>query len=151
VIRVAPSPFFYGSFYYPYYWGARFHTPFYPYRPVGETVGLQPGVARALGIGALKLNVKPRKAEVFVDGEFVGHVRNFDGYPSLLWLEEGTHRITIYKGGFKTFEDEIEFTPGIVRSLKLRLQAGESDPPGADSAGSASVANRPTGTAAASG
>jgi hypothetical protein len=139
---VAPSPFFYGSFYYPFYWGPRF----YPYRPFAETGGLRPGVARALGIGALKLNVKPRKAEVFVDGELVGQVRNFDGYPSFLWLEEGKHRITIYKGGFKTFEEEIEFTPGIVRSLKLRLLAGESDRPGGDSGGSASVANRTAGT-----
>jgi hypothetical protein len=149
VIRVAPSPFFYGSFYYPHYWGPRFYPPFYPYGPVGESAGLQPAVARALGVGALKLNVKPRKAEVFVDGEFVGQVRNFDGYPSLLWLEEGTHRITIYRGGFKSFEDEIEFTPGIVRSLKVRLLAGESEPPSADSGSSASVADRSASTAAA--
>lgn len=116
-----------------YGYSLRYGFPYYGHRPyVGRgELGAQPhpAFARALDLGALDLNVKPRKAEVHVNGQFVGLARELDGYPSLLWLKAGTHTITIYKGGYATFEDEIEIAPGVVEKLKLQLLPGGGAPP----------------------
>ena len=34
---------------------------------------------------------KPDRADVWVDGKYVGEARDLDGYPSYLWLEKGPH------------------------------------------------------------
>jgi hypothetical protein len=61
--------------------------------------------------GALKLKVKPRDAEVFVDGYFAGHVDDFDGVFQKLNLESGPHRIEIRAPGYVplSFDVRIEF------------------------------------------
>lgn len=122
--RTVPSFYpgygFYASAFHP--WGL------YPRRIEG---GLAPGVARAMGLGAIDFDVKPRKAEVWVDGEYAGTVRDLDGYPSYLWLEKGTHRIAIYKGGYQTWENDVRIVPGRRLELELRLAPGDSPPPGA--------------------
>ena len=118
---------FYGAHYYsPFfnpYWGPHY------YGRRGEGQQLNPAVARALKLGALDLNVKPRDADVFVDGTFVGKVRDFDGYPGYLWLEAGSRSVAIYKGGFATYEAQFGVAPGVVTELKLKLLAGASEPP----------------------
>ena len=128
VVRVGGfyNPYFYGGFgYYPYY------SPFYGspalYRaPEG---GLPPAAARAMDLGALDLKVKPGKAEVWVDGEYVGPARSFDGYPSYLWLKSGRHEIVLYREGYQTFEQTIRVQPGAVVDLKVKLLEGPSEPP----------------------
>ncbi len=111
----------YGFYGYPYAYG--------PYRRPGQEGGLNPTQARLMGVGAIDMRVKPGKAEVWVDGTFLGSVRDFDGSPSYLWLKEGAHRITLYRGGFQTYEEEVMITPGAVIKLKLKLLPGESEPP----------------------
>ncbi len=61
--------------------------------------------------GALKLKMKPRDAEVFVDGYFVGRVDDYDGIFQKLNLESGPHRIEIRAPGYETlsFDVRIEF------------------------------------------
>lgn len=116
----------------PYYYG--FYSPFYRGYPYGygnreRSGGLNPAIARAIGLGGLDLSIKPRKAEVFVDGEYAGIAGDFDGYPSYLWLEEGDHVVTIFKGGFKSFEENFAIKAGVVYPVKLRLAPGQSAPP----------------------
>ena len=92
-------------------------------------LSLPPALARLHGFGGLDLNVKPKKAEVWVDGHYAGTTADFDGYPSFLWLEEGDHTVAIYKGGYLTWEQEVGVFPGAVSSLKFRLAPGPSEPP----------------------
>lgn len=130
--RVIRRPSIYFGIGTPYYFG--YYSPFYGVYPYGygyrdRAGGMNLGVARAIGIGGLDLNIKPRKAEVFVDGVYAGTVGDFDGYPSFLWMDEGDHVVTIYKGGFKTFEESFAIKAGVVLPVKLRLAAGQSDPP----------------------
>jgi hypothetical protein len=47
-----------------------------------------------------------------VDGKFVGLVRDFDGYPSFLWIEQGDHTIAISKVGFATWEQSVSVDAG---------------------------------------
>lgn len=127
---------FYGWPYYGFGWGPYF-GPFYgPYfgssygphaYPPG---GIDMNVAVLAGLGAVDLNVKPDKAEVWVDGKFVAEARDLDGYPSFLWLPEGVHRVVVYKGGYARFEEDIQVHRGVSKELKIRLEKGESVPPG---------------------
>ena len=85
--------------------------------------------AQAAGLGGLDLNVRPRKAEVYVDGQRLGKAGNFDGYPGYLWLEKGTHQVAIYKDGYLTVVQEFTIRPGILQEVKFRLTPGKSVPP----------------------
>ena len=59
------------------------------------------------GTGSLKLKVKPRDAEVYVDGYYAGLVDDFDGMFQKLELEAGPHRIEVRKAGFSTMTFEV--------------------------------------------
>jgi hypothetical protein len=136
------APFAYG-------WG--FYSPFFdpywswggPYaRPHG---GVDMNVAMMAGWGAVEMDVKPNRADVWVDGRYVGEARDLDGYPSYLWLEKGSHRVAVYKAGYRTFDEEIEVSRGMKRELKLRLEPGESQPPGPKPADVERGSGRPAG------
>ena len=51
--------------------------------------------------GTLRLKVRPRHAQVFVDGYFAGQVDEFDGVFQSLRLEEGPHLIEILADGYE--------------------------------------------------
>ena len=78
--------------------------------------------ARARGMGALELHVKPGKAEVFVDEHFAGKAGDFDGSPTLLWLKKGTHKIRISLEGYETFSEDYRLAPGEVFEVHLKLK-----------------------------
>ena len=59
------------------------------------------------GTGHLRLKVKPRDAEVYVDGYYAGLVDDFDGTFQKLELEAGPHRIEVRKAGFATMTFEV--------------------------------------------
>jgi hypothetical protein len=86
--------------------------------------------AMMAGFGAVELNVKPNRADVWVDGKYVGEARDLDGYPSYLWLADGEHKLAVYKGGYRTFEEEIGVQRGMKTAIKIRLEPGDSAPPG---------------------
>ncbi len=109
------------------YWGPYWGYPGYSYGPPG---GVDMNYAMMAGFGAVDLKVKPNQAEVWVDGKYFGQAKDLDGYPSYLWLEKGPHQLVIYKGGYRSFEEDIEVARGMKRELKVRLEPGESQPPG---------------------
>ncbi len=85
--------------------------------------------AQAAGLGGVELNVRPRKAQVYVDGQRLGKAGNFDGFPGYLWLEKGTHELALYKDGYLTVVQELTIIPGAIQEVKLRLAPGKSVPP----------------------
>jgi hypothetical protein len=103
-------------------WGA--------YPPAYYQGAVDMNAAMMAGFGAVELNVKPNRADVWVDGKYVGEARDLDGYPSYLWLKEGEHRLAVYKGGFLTFDEPVNVQRGMKTEIKLRLQPGDSQPPG---------------------
>ena len=129
-----------GGFYSPWYgfgpyWGWGWGWGAYPPAYYGPPGGVDMGVAMMAGFGAVELNAKPNRADVWVDGKYVGEARDLDGYPSYLWLKEGEHRIAVYKGGFLTFDEPISVQRGMKTEIKVRLQPGDSQPPGQKPAG----------------
>ncbi len=109
----------------------------YPYWYWGLSVGYpwpgwgygRPVVVRSEGVGALDLNVKPKKAEVYVDGEYVGTARQYDGFPAYLWLETGFHELAFYREGYRTEVREVNVPDGGLVDLRLRLAEGVAERP----------------------
>ncbi|MDH3253769.1 MAG: PEGA domain-containing protein [Acidobacteriota bacterium] len=120
-----------GAFFGVYPWGYYHNYYPYPYYPVFPTLYYGPysheyGDVR---LGAVDLNVKPKKAEVWVDGQLIGRSGKFDGFPGYLWLERGRHELVFYHPGFATDVREVRILQGTVVKLNLRLQPGESIAP----------------------
>jgi PEGA domain len=118
-------PYFAFGFGFGPYWGP-YGGP-WAYGPPG---GIDMSAAFASGYGAIDLSVKPGDAEVWADGKFVAAAKDLDGYPSYLWLPEGAHHLIVYKGGYARFEEDVEVQRGYRKELKVRLEKGESQPPG---------------------
>lgn len=119
---------YYGSF--GWYGGLGAFWPFgwslydygYGYGPYGWGAG-PVGYATA-NAGALDINTKPRKASVYIDGELVGRVDAFDGFPRYLWLRGGSYRIAIFMEGYETLERQIGVRPGVVVRIDEDLVPG---------------------------
>ncbi len=87
-----------------------------------QKVTLQPGeksvlrvrMAKELGIqypkvtAEIQLVVEPQRAAVFVDGQLIGHVAEFEGLGKALLVAPGKRKITISLPGYQTFETEVE-------------------------------------------
>ncbi len=143
---------FYGYYGYPQYgyWPAYSAYSYYP-RYGGYVLADAGHSGRPVPIGAIDLNVKPKKAQVFVDGRYVGLVKNFDGFPSYLWLQRGSYELTFYQPGYDNLVRRIDVVPGDVIALHDRLQAGVAELPEARAEVSESmpVRERPARRAAA--
>ena len=92
------------------------------------------------GYGALDLDLWPDDVEVFVDGERVGEVDEFDGFPTFLWLPRGTYDVVFYRDGFKTLARQYSIYAGQVIDVNDRLERGDSIRP--EDLPSTSTANR---------
>jgi hypothetical protein len=72
----------------------------------------------------IKLDVRPNRAAVFVDGVFIGHVGEFTGLGRALLVEPGKRKISITLPGYQTFETEIDLAPNQKSTIKTDLVAG---------------------------
>ena len=102
----------------------------YPSRPSRYEIATATRLQLASDVGGLDLNVRPRKAQVYVDGQKLDRAGNFDGSPGYLWLEKGTHQLVLYKDGYLTVVQEFTIRPGVIQKVKFRLVPGKSVPPG---------------------
>jgi hypothetical protein len=92
----------YGGFYDPWYGGIGYGSSGYGYPQSAYSYRDD---------GDLRLKIRPREAQVFVDGYYVGIVDDFDGVFQRLHLEAGPHRIEVRAPGYETltFDVQIRF------------------------------------------
>ena len=94
-------PYSFGFFAWdPFWWGASY--PAYPGYPA--SAGYPPYAyppSSGYFYGGVRLKVKPREAEVYVDGYFAGRVDDYDGAFQKLNLVTGAHHIEIQAPGFE--------------------------------------------------
>jgi len=131
------SPYWYNGFYASFYYGLGY-SPFYASFAYG---GYPYGYGYGYGYGgpygypyygysswsSARIEVKPREAQVFVDGYYVGIADQFDGVFQRLDMQPGGHEIAIYLPGYRTYHERIYFQPGNSLHLKANL---EPLPPG---------------------
>jgi PEGA domain-containing protein len=98
--------------YYDYQWG----YPYPPYGPYGRYGRYAPPDA------SVRLEVKPREAQVFVDGYYAGIVDDFDGTFQRLRLPPGQHEITLYLEGYRSVHQRVYLTVDNTFKIKLDLE-----------------------------
>jgi hypothetical protein len=81
------------------------------------------------GYGAIDLDIQPEEAEVWVDGNYVGEADDFDGFPSYLWLEPGSHQIVLYAPARETLVREVNLQSGEMLGFDDVLVPGVSRAP----------------------
>lgn len=116
------GPSFSASFGFHHLYPYGFYGP-YAYYPYATAYGERYYRER---MGALDLNVKPDRAIVYIDGNPIGEVDKFDGFPSFLWLEEGTYQISFFLEGYGTITREYTIYPDVVIDIDQKMQPGES-------------------------
>ena len=124
-------PLSYGFFWDPW-WG--YGYPYGGYGGYGFSTGYGSGYGYGYGsygayqgptyqiYGGLRLKVKPREAEVFVDGYFAGVVDDFDGAFQQLNLDVGPHRIELRAAGYETISFQIRTQPDEKITYKAELK-----------------------------
>ena len=126
VIGAYYRPLYDSSFYNPFY--NRFYDPWFPFRygaypqyPYGPFYGPE---------SALRLQVSPRTAEVYVDGYYAGTVDDFDGIFQRLRLESGEYEVTLYLPGYRTVTQRLRLLPDRTLSVKhVMVPLAPTDPP----------------------
>jgi len=73
----------------------------------------------------VKVDVKPARAAVFVDGLFVGHVGEFEGMGRGMLVAPGAHEIKIALPGYQTFETEVKPQANQTVEIKTDLPRSE--------------------------
>jgi hypothetical protein len=68
--------------------------------------------------GELKIAATPSRAAVFVDGQYAGHVDEFDGVGKAMLLTPGQHRLRIALPGYLPFDTMVDLRP----QQKLKIQ-----------------------------
>jgi hypothetical protein len=127
-IVVRPYPYYGFGFYDPFWFGDPFYDQWGVYGPYGYPpyrYNVDPGAA-------VKLEVKPKQAEVYVDGYYAGIVDDFDGAFQRLRIRPGEHDIELYLDGYRTVHQKVYLQPDNTFKLKYsmeKLGAGEQPEP----------------------
>ena len=124
----------YPYFYRPYFyrpWFSPWYGPWYPYGLWGPYPAYGYGFQDVL-TSAVRLEVTPREAEVYVDGYNAGRVDDYDGMFQRLRLRPGSHEIVIYLAGYRTVRQNLYLNPGSDQKVRYTLEplgAGEVPEP----------------------
>ncbi len=70
----------------------------------------------------MRLEVKPRDADVYVDGYRAGSVDDFDGVFQRLRVEPGGRELVVYRDGYHSVQQHLYLAPTSDQHLKFTLQ-----------------------------
>jgi hypothetical protein len=93
---------------------------------------LLPGAKTPDVTSELKVTVQPKRAAVFLDGNYVGHASELGGKFHSLLVSPGKHTIKIELPGYRTFETVVEVLAGQKSEVKTELLKGSIEQAGAD-------------------
>lgn len=99
---------------------------------VQVTMQLLPGARTPDVTSELKLTVQPKRAAVFLDGNYVGHASELGGKFHSLEVSPGKHRIKIELPGYQTFETDVNVLVGQKSEVKTELIKGSIEQAGSD-------------------
>lgn len=132
----------YGFWGYNPYYSSLYFNPFYydPWTGMSPYFGgmlLFPGYMYSMGegyysvapaytgspLGSIRLHMKPKEAEVYVDGTYYGKVDNYDGRFDHLDLPAGAHLLEIRAEGFQTIQVSLRVLPGTTITYSGEMKA----------------------------
>ena len=107
------SPYYYDPFFFadPWYGGYQ-----YPIAPYGY------GYRYAEPDASVRLDVKPKEAEVFVDGYYAGVVDDFNGLFQRLNVSPGEHEIELWLEGYRTVKQKVYLTRDNTFKIKYQME-----------------------------
>lgn len=79
----------------------------------------------------LKIVAYPIRAAVFIDGQFTGHVNEFNGPGQGLLLTPGEHKVRIALPGYQPFETVVNLLPRQKMKVETHLMTGSISEAGA--------------------
>jgi hypothetical protein len=80
----------------------------------------------------LRITVQPKRAAVFLDGNYVGHAGELGGKVHSLLVAPGKHTIKVELPGYRTFETEVNVIAGQKSEVKTDLVKGSIEQAGSD-------------------
>jgi hypothetical protein len=126
------SSFYFGAGWYPFYAGVGWGYPYYgayyggyygyPYAAYQYPAPYPYPAYAYTPWSSARIEVRPRDAQVYVDGTFAGVVDSFDGVFQRLDVPAGEHEITIYAPGYHSYSERTLFQPGQSYHFKTDLQ-----------------------------
>ena len=103
----------------PWAWDYSYPVSVYGYAAPPEQVVVGPNSTQ---YGAITFEMTPQNADVYVDGNYAGHVGDFDPTRQPMTLAVGTHHIEIVAPGFQTLSFDVGVQPGQVIPYRGALQ-----------------------------
>lgn len=85
---------------------------------------LAPGAEEPKTTVELRMTIHPKRAAVFLDGNYVGHAGELGGRFHSLLVSPGKHRIKAELPGYRTFETEVTLLAGQKSEVKTELIRG---------------------------
>jgi hypothetical protein len=110
---------FYAGYPVPYDYAYPYPVPVYGYAAPSTPIVVGPGSTQ---YGGVSLEVSPSDASVYVDGEYAGLVRDFDGTQGTLTLANGHHQIEITAPGYEPMTLDVDTAPGEIIPYRGDLQ-----------------------------
>jgi hypothetical protein len=103
----------------PYSYVYSYPVPVYGYGAPSAPVYITPNSTM---YGGIALEITPSDAQVFVDGQYVGQVADFDGTTAPLNLTAGQHRLQLSAPGYEPMTMDINVVPGQLIPYRGDLQ-----------------------------
>jgi hypothetical protein len=91
-----------------------------------NTKAIYPGTNAA----ELRLDIRPKRAAVFVDDGYMGHGSDFGGRFHSILVSPGTHRLKVTLDGYRTYETEINVLASNKSQMKIVLEKNSDAPLG---------------------
>jgi hypothetical protein len=112
---------YYDPYWWDYYYGYGYPS-YYGYGGYGG--GYAPTYSESdYDTGSLKLKVKPRDAQVYVDGYFTGIVDDYDGVLQRLRLRSGGHRVEVRAEGMQPAIFDVLIVAGETVTYRAELKS----------------------------
>jgi hypothetical protein len=73
-------------------------------------------------LASVRLDVKPKEAEVYVDGYYAGIVDDFDGVFQRLHVTAGAHQIVLYHDGYRSAKQQVYLSPDNTFKIKYQME-----------------------------
>ena len=99
---------------------------------INVSMKLLPGATTPDITSELKINVQPKRAAVFLDGNYVGHASELGGKFHSMLVSPGKHTIKVELPGYRTFETAVEILQGQKSEVKTELVRGSIEQAGTE-------------------